>query len=214
MKVLEPIWITKTETATRIRQRIEKVFDWCQARGYRSGENPARWDGHLKGRPEPAKIRTVQHFAALPYAELPAFFTRLQHHKGLSARALEFAIFTAARSGEVRGARWSEFDLAGKVWTVPAERMKMKKTHRVPLSESAIVLLAGIPGFNGTGLVFRSSRGGALTDTAMLMVLRRMKVPAVPHGFRATFKTWASECTTSHRDVIEACLAHSTREQS
>lgn len=210
MKVLEPIWATKTETATRIRQRIEKVFDWCQARGYRTAENPARWDGHLKELlPQPAKIRTVQHFASVPYAALPAFFTRLHHHKGMSARALQFAILTAARSGMVRGAIWSEFDLTDKVWTVPADRMKAKKIHRVPLSDAAIVLLAGLPNFNATGLVFRSNRGGGLSDTALLMVLRRMQVDAVPHGFRATFKTWSSECTACHRDVIEACLAHS-----
>jgi integrase len=210
MKVLEPIWATKTETATRIRQRIEKVFDWCQARGYRTAENPARWDGHLKELlPQPAKIRRVKHFAAVPYHALPAFFSRLQHHKGISARALQFAILTAGRSGEVRGARWSEFDLTDKVWTIPAERMKAKKEHRVPLSDAAIVLLAGLPSFNGTGLVFCTHRGGALTDTAMLMIMRRMQVDAVPHGFRASFKTWSSECTAFHRDVIEASLAHS-----
>ena len=210
MKVLQPIWATKTETATRIRQRIEKVFDWCQARGYRTAENPARWDGHLKELlPQPAKIRTVQHFAAVPYAALPAFFARLQDHKGTSARALQFLILTTGRSGGVRGARWSEFDLTDKIWTIPAERMKAKKEHRVPLSDAAIVLLAGLPMFNSTGLVFCSNRGGALSDTAMLMVLRRMLVDAVPHGFRATFKTWASECTAVHRDVIEASLAHS-----
>lgn len=210
LKVLEPIWATKTETATRIRQRIEKVFDWCQARGYRTADNPARWNGHLKELlPQPAKIRTVQHFAAVPYPALPAFFARLQRHHGVSARALQFAILTGARSGEVRGARWSEFDLTAKVWTVPAVRMKMKKEHRVPLSEAAIILLAGLPSVNGSDVLFRSNRGGGLSDTALLMVLRRMHVDAVPHGFRATFKTWASECTAFHRDVIEASLAHS-----
>lgn len=210
LKVLEPIWATKTETATRIRQRIEKVFDWCQARGYRTADNPTRWNGHLKELlPQPAKIRTVQHFAAVPYPALPAFFARLQRHHGVSARALQFAILTGARSGEVRGARWSEFDLTAKVWTVPAVRMKMKKEHRVPLSEAAIILLAGLPSVNGSDVLFRSNRGGGLSDTALLMVLRRMHVDAVPHGFRATFKTWASECTAFHRDVIEASLAHS-----
>ena len=210
LKVLEPIWATKTETATRIRQRIEKVFDWCQARGYRTADNPARWNGHLKELlPQPAKIRTVQHFAAVPYPALPAFFARLQRHHGVSARALQFAILTGARSGEVRGARWSEFDLTAKVWTVPAVRMKMKKEHRVPLSEAAIILLAGLPSVNGSDVLFRSNRGGGLSDTALLMVLRRMHVDAVPHGFRATFKTWASECTAFHHDVIEASLAHS-----
>lgn len=209
LKVLEPIWATKTETATRIRQRIEKVFDWCQARGFRTGENPARWNGHLKELlPQPAKIRTVQHYASVPYPALPACFARLQRHHGMSARALQFAILTAARSGEVRGARRSEFDLTGKVWTVPAERMKAKREHRVPLSDAVIVLLAGLPSFNGSDLLFCSNRGGGLSDTALLMVLRRMQVDAVPHGFRATFKTWASECTAFHRDVIEASLAH------
>ena len=185
------------------------MFDWCQARGYRTTENPARWNGHLKELlPQPAKIRTVQHFAALPYSALPAFFARLQRHHGMSARTLQFAILTAARSGEVRGARGSEFDLTGQVWTVPADRMKARREHRVPLSEAAIILLAGLAGVNGSELLFRSNRGGGLSDTALLMVLRRMKVDAVPHGFRATFKTWASECTAFHRDVIEASHAH------
>ena len=209
LKVLEPIWATKTETATRVRQRIEKVFDWCQARGYRTGDNPARWDGHLKELlPQPAKIRTIHHFAAVSYVALPVFFANLQKHHGAAAQALLFAILTAARSGEVRGARWPEFNLKAKLWTVPAERMKMGKEHRVPLSDAVLVLLAGVPRFTGSDFVFPSMRGGPLSDTALLMVLRRMKVEAVPHGFRATFKTWASERTAFHRDVIEASLAH------
>lgn len=209
LKVLEPIWSDITETATRVRGRIEKVFDWCQARGYREGNNPARWDGHLKELlPQPTKIRTVRHFASLPYQPLPDFYAALSRKQGLSAKALSFAILTAARSGEVRGASWAEFDLEAKLWTIPAERMKARKEHRVPLSDPAIFLLAGLPTFKGSGLLFPSTHNGPLSDTALLEVLRGMRVDAVPHGFRSTFKTWASEQTHVHRDVIEAALAH------
>jgi integrase len=209
LKAVEPIWATKTETATRVRQRIETVLDWARASKYRTAENPARWKGcldHLL--PKPSLIRMKENFSALPYVALPEFLVRLRTHEGTSVRALEFAILTAARSGEVRGARWSEFDVIGKVWSIPANRMKMKKDHRVPLSDLALDLLAGLPVFQGTDLLFPSNQGGPLSDTALLMVLRRMQVDAVPHGFRATFKTWATEQTHVHRNIIEASLAH------
>jgi integrase len=209
LKVLEPIWSTKTETATRVRQRIEKVFDWCQARGYRTGDNPARWDGHLKELlPQPSKIRAVQHFAALPYVDLPAFVARLQGQRGIAAKALCFAILTAARSGEVRGARWAEIDLNAQLWTVPADRMKMRREHRVPLSIAAATLLADLPRFTETDLVFPSTCNTMLSATALLQVCRRMGAEAVPHGFRATFRTWASEKSHYHQEVIEKALAH------
>lgn len=209
LKVLEPIWSTKTETATRVRQRIEKIFDWAQARGYRNGSNPARWDGHLKELlPQPAKIRTIQHFKALPYAEVPAFFARLQQKPGMAAKALELTILTAARSGEVRFASWPEVDSTARVWTVPATRMKMYKEHRVPLSDQAVALLSSLPRFAGTGLLFPSNTNVALSDTALLSVCQRMQVEATPHGFRASFKTWAANETAYPRDVIEAALAH------
>jgi integrase len=209
VKVLEPIWSTKTETATRVRQRIETVLDWARASKYRTAENPARWRGcldHLL--PKPSLVRTKENFASLPYAALPAFWTQLRTREGMAARALELAILTATRSGEIRGARWSEFDLTGKVWSIPANRMKMKRDHRVPLSDLALNLLASLPRFHGTELVFPSRTGGPLSDTALLEVLRRMDVDAVPHGFRATFKTWSTEQTHFHRNIIEASLAH------
>lgn len=208
LKILEPIWTTKTETATRLRQRIEKILDWCTARGYRTGENPARWAGHLKELlPQPEKIRSRRHFPALHYNDLPACIARLTRVPGTAARALEFTILTAARSGEVRGATWDEVDIAGQVWTVPAERMKSGRLHRVPLSHAASDLLMRLPRVGP--LVFPSPRNSdKLSDTALLMVLRRMQVDAVPHGFRATFKTWSSEQTHYPRDVIEAALAH------
>jgi len=211
VKVLAPIWTTKTETATRLRQRLEAVLDWAKAMKYRTGDNPAHWRGGLDQLlPKPSAIRTRRNFAALPYADLPQFFQQLQAQPGEAAHALAFTILTAARSGEVRGARWSEFDLIGKLWTIPASRMKMKKEHRVPLSESVAALLAGVPRFVGADpeLVFPSPRGGMFSDTAMLQVLHRMKVAVVPHGFRATFKTWASEQTAHPRNIIEKSLAH------
>jgi len=189
---------------------MEKVLDWCQAMGYRTGNNPARWKGGLKERlPQPSKISTVHHFAALPYAEVPQFFTRLQRRAGTAARALQFSILAAARSGEIRGAEWNEFDLSAKVWTVPPARMKMKHEHRVPLCNRAITFLKHLSRVPGSALLFPSVTGGHLSDTALLMVLRRMKVEAVPHGFRSSFKTWGSEATAFPRDVIEAALAHS-----
>lgn len=209
LKVLTPIWSTKTETATRVRQRIEKVFDWAQARGYRSGANPARWDGHLKELlPRPGKIKNVRHFKALPYLEVPEFFARLHRQKGIAANALKLTILTAARSGEVRGGRWPEVDTKAMVWTVPAERMKACREHRVPLSRGAIALLESLPRFEATDLLFPSTVNTPLSDTAMLEVCRRMRVEAVPHGFRASFKTWAAHETSYPRDVIEAALAH------
>jgi integrase len=215
MNVLEPIWTEKTETASRLRSRIELVLDWATARGYREGLNPARWRGHLdKLLPAPGKIAKVVHHPALPAADVGAFMLRLRAAEGMGARALEFAILTAARSGEVRGAVWAEIDLTAKVWTVPAARMKAEKEHRVPLSADALALLAALPRLAGTELVFPAPRLGALSDMTLTAVLRRMNVPAVPHGFRSTFRDWAAERTAYPNEVCEMALAHTVENKA
>ena len=209
LAVLEPIWTTTNETASRLRGRIEQVLDWATARGLREGLNPARWRGYLdKLLPKPSKVNKAEHYAALPVGDVGAFMVRLRAAEGRGARALEFAILTAARSGEVRGAVWSEFDLVEKVWTVPAARMKAGKEHRVPLSTEARALLAALPQGKPDALVFPAPRGGMLSDMTLAAVLRRMEVPAVPHGFRSTFRDWASERSNYPRDVAEMALAH------
>jgi len=155
LRVLNPIWLHKTETATRVRQRLEDIFAWATVSGYREGPNPAAWEGNLEYTlARPSRLRKVAHHEALPWAEVPAFMQRLRAREGMGARALEFAILTAARSGEVRGARWGEIDLDAKIWTVPAHRMKADKTHRVPLSDAAIALLVALPRIEGCALVF------------------------------------------------------------
>lgn len=209
VKVLEPIWETKTETAARLRGRMEKVLAWATVRGYRSGDNPATWKGNLDAvLPKPNKVKGGQHFKALPIDALPDFMTALRQRKGIAARAVEFTILTAARSGEVRGATWDEIDLDNKVWTVPAERMKASKEHRVPLNDAAVSLLRNMPRFEGTDLVFPAARGGKLSDMSLTAVLRRMEVDATVHGFRSTFRDWTAERTAYAREVIEKSLAH------
>lgn len=209
LNVLEPIWKTKTETASRLRGRIENVLDWATVRKYRSGENPARWKGHLdKLLPAPGKIQKVAHHRALPLAQMPIFMTDLRKREGVAARALEFTILCAARSGETRGAVWSEVDLEKSIWTVPAERMKSGKEHRIPLSVPAIALLKAQPRFVDNDLVFPAPRGGPLSDMSLTAVMRRMEVDAVPHGFRSTFRDWAGEQTNYPRDLAEQALAH------
>lgn len=209
LAVLEPIWHAKTETASRVRGRMEQVLDWATARGYRQGLNPARWRGHLdKLLPAPAKVAKVEHHDALPVGEVGAFMVKLRAAAGMGARALEFAILTAARSGEVRGARWDEIDLAGAVWTIPADRMKAGREHRVPLTVPALALLQALPRMADCPLVFPSARNGELSDMTLSAVLRRMKVGAVPHGFRSTFRDWAAERTNYPREVAEMALAH------
>ena len=211
MSVLEPIWATKTETAVRLRGRLESILDWATVRGYRNGPNPARWKGHLSVMlPAASKIAQAEHHAALPYMEMPNFMARLRAVDGESAQALQFAILTAARSGEVRGATWAEIDFDTKAWTIPAQRMKAKRPHRVPLSVQALKLLRARSEGSPSDLIFVSSRRGAqLSDMAMTATVRRMQVDAVPHGLaRATFKTWATERTNFPREVVEAALAH------
>ncbi len=209
LAILEPIWKDKTETATRLRGRIESVLDWATARKYRSGENPARWKGHLdKLLPAPGKIQRVVHHRALPIASLPGFMVELRKREGTAARALEFAILCAARSGEVRGARWSEIDMDARVWTIPAIRMKAGREHRVPLSSDAIGLLKKLPRLVDNDLVFPALRGAQLSDMSLTAVLRRMEVDAVPHGFRSSFRDWAGELTNHPREMAEQALAH------
>ena len=214
LKILEPIWKSKTETATRVRGRLESVLDWATVRNYRTGDNPARWKGHLdKLLPAPAKIQKVEHHAALSIDEMPAFMVNLRRREGVAARALEFAILTAARSGEVRGATWAEIDKDAKVWTVPAERMKAGKEHRVPLTAVAIKIIEGMPKVAGSDLIFSAPQGGALSDMALTQVVRRMEVDAVPHGFRSTFRDWAGERTHHPREIAEQALAHMLRDK-
>lgn len=209
MSVLEPIWKSKTETASRLRGRIEMVLDWAAARGYRSRENPARWRGYLdKLLAAPKKIKRTAHYKAIPVAEIGAFMVRLREQTGTGAKALELAILTAARSGEVRGAKWSEFDLDVGLWICPAERMKAHKEHRVPLSTAAIELLKAIPRQAESDLVFPSRTNGLISDMTLITVLRRMEVDAVVHGFRSTFRDWVAERTIYPGDMAEMALAH------
>lgn len=209
LAVLEPIWKSKTETASRLRGRLESVLNWATTRGYRHGPNPARWKGHLDNvLPAPSAVANAGHHAALSLDDLGGFMDSLRAQSGMSAKALEFGILTAARSGEVRGARWREFDLETEVWIVPGERMKAGKEHRVPLSGDARKLLKALPRVAEADLVFASPRGGMLSDMSLIAVLRRMKVNAVPHGFRSTFRDWCSERTNYPREAAEMALAH------
>lgn len=209
VKILEPVWATKTETASRLRGRIESVLDWATVRGFRKGDNPARWKGCLdKVLAKPGKVAKVEHHAALPIDQVPAFMRELRQRHGIAARALEVLILTAARSGEIRGATWNEIDLQAKVWTVPADRMKAGREHRVPLPDRVVEIIKALPRIEGTDLVFPAPRGGMLSDMTMTAVMRRMKVDAVPHGFRSSFRDWAAERTAYPHEMAEMALAH------
>ncbi|MBM3370116.1 MAG: DUF4102 domain-containing protein [Betaproteobacteria bacterium] len=209
LKVLEPIWTKKTETASRLRGRIEVILDYATAKGLRDGPNPARWKGHLAlTLPARRKVAPVQHHAAITVLEMPAFMKQLRGMDGVSARALEFLTLTAARSGEVRGMTWGEVDLINKLWTVPASRMKAKKEHRVSLSDAALLILESIKRVNGVNLVFPGTRGGALSDMSLTAVMRRMGLEAVPHGLRSSFRNWTAEMTSYPNEVAEMALAH------
>lgn len=209
LAVLEPIWTVKTETASRLRGRIESVLDWATVRGYRQGDNPARWRGHLdKLLPKPSKVAAVEHHAALPVDAVHDFLVALREVTGMGARALEFAILTAARSGEVRGAAWNEIDRQAGVWIIPASRMKSGREHRVPLPKAALDLVSRLPRIAGSPYVFAAPRGGMLSDMSLSAVMRRMGVDAVPHGFRSTFRDWAAERTAYPNEVVEMALAH------
>jgi integrase len=210
LSVLKALWNEKPETASRLRGRIERVLDAAKARGLRSGENPARWRGHLDQLLPKRQSLTRGHHAAMSYAEVPAFMANLQTRQATAALALEFAILTAARSGEVLGAQWDEFDVERAVWTVPATRMKAGREHRVPLSRRALKIVKGIRESRDGEFVFAGQKPGKpLSVMALEMVLRRMKVDgATVHGFRSAFRDWAAECTNFTNEVCEAALAH------
>ncbi|CFL24495.1 tyrosine-type recombinase/integrase [Burkholderia pseudomallei] len=211
MRVLEPIWAEKTETATRLRGRIESILAWATVRGYRTGLNPARWKGHLDHLlPKPSSLRKTNHHSALPYAEAPAFMKTLQQQKGAAARALQLVILTANRTNEVIAARKSEFDLQAKIWTIPAERMKAGREHRVPLSAETLKLVKPLIHTGTSEFLFPASKENKhLSNMAMLELLKRMKREDLTvHGFRSTFKDWARETTDYAREVSEAALAH------
>lgn len=215
LKVLEPIWTTKTETASRLRGRIEQVLDWARVRGYREGENPARWRGHLdKLLANPSKVSQVVHHPALPLVKLPAFVADLRTREGLGARALEMVLLTAARSGEVRGATWSEIDLDAATWSIPAARMKGNRDHRVPLSAPVLALLKAQPRLEGSDLVFPGKDNKPLSDMTLAAVMRRMQIDAVPHGLRSSFRDWVSECTNFPPEMAEMALAHRIADQT
>jgi integrase len=211
LKVLQPIWLTKNETASRVRGRVEEILDWAKARTYRTGDNPARWRGHLQHTlPKRRKVRKVVHHPAIDYAEIPAFMAELREHNGEGSRALEFLILTAARTGEVTGATPPEID--GGAWSIDGARMKGGRAHRVPLCKRAVEIVTGREGAH----LFRGGRPGRpLSNAAMSAVLARLgRSDVTVHGFRATFKTWAEERTNFPRTLIEAALAHSSGDRT
>ena len=221
-RALEPIWATKTETASRVRGRIEAVMAWATVAGHRTGDNPARWRGNLDAiLPKPSRISKTEHHPALALDDATEWFADLRKRTGTATRALEFMALTVARSGEIRGALWSEIDLEARIWVIPAERMKARAEHRVPLTDDAVTLLKGLDRFAGNDLVFPAVRGGELSDAALSACMKRINEakeggyldrvsgrPAVPHGLRSTFRDWAAERTEYPRDVAEIALAH------
>jgi integrase len=210
LAVLQPIWREKPETASRLRGRIERVLNAAKAKGYRTGENPAAWRGHLENLlPKPSRLSRGHH-AAMRYQDVPAFVATLREREAVAGLALEFAIVTAARSGEILGARWSEVDLDAKVWTIPAERMKAAREHRVPLSEPALAILRKVNEAKVSDYVFPGQRPGKpLSVMALEMVLRRMGIEdATVHGFRSAFRDWAGNETNFPRELAEHALAH------
>ena len=217
VKALEPIWTTLPETASRVRGRIERVLDWAKVQGLRAGENPAQWRGHLdKALPPHSKIKKVEHHKSLPYAELGSFMGALKTQEGIAARALEFTILTAARTGEAIGATWDEFNLAAKLWTVPKERMKAGRPHRVPLPTAALDALEAMQTVREGEYVFPGFKAAKpLSNMAMLKLLERMgRRDLTVHGFRSTFRDWAAEQTSFPREVAEAALAHTNKDKT
>jgi integrase len=210
LAVLKPIWTTKAETASRVRGRIERILDAAKARGYREGENPARWRGHLDHLlPRPSKLARGHH-AAMPYEDVAAFIAKLRKREATSALGLELCILTAARTGEILGIRWPEIDLDRKIWTVPAHRMKAGREHRIPLSQRAVAILRRLEKTKAGDFVFPGqARNKPLSNMAMEMVLRRMKVEdATVHGFRSSFRDWAGNVSNFPREITETALAH------
>ncbi|MGD9661425.1 MAG: tyrosine-type recombinase/integrase [Porticoccaceae bacterium] len=206
-KLLKPIWETKTETANRVRQAIENTLDLAGVRGLRHGDNPARWKGNLEhALPARNKVARVQHYSALPVSDMPTFMAELVGQTSQAALALQFAILTAARPGEVRGATWDEIDLKNRLWTVPAERMKKGRPHRVPLCSMAVQLLEALPAEHQ--LIFTNQKGLALSDAIISRTPKNLGYNVTAHGFRATFRTWAQEHTNYAEEVVELALAH------
>ena len=214
MKVLEPIWYKKTETASRLRNRIELVLSWATVRGYRTGENPALWRGHLdKLLPKRSSLQHVKHFSALPMNEMGSFIEKLRALGGIVSLGLEFQILTACRTNEVMGARWSEFDIAGAIWTIPASRMKAKREHRVPLSTRTLEIIKSLKNSEESEFVFPGRYNGQLSNNAFLaLIKKRLKLEVTAHGFRSTFSDWASEKTGHPREAVEMSLAHSIKD--
>ncbi len=211
LAILTPHWNTKNETMVRVRNRIELVLSWAMASGHRErGLNPAAWRGHLDNvLPKPSKVNNRQHHAAMPYQDINAFMKKLSTVEGMSARCLEFTILTACRSGEARGVTWDEIDLKGKVWSIPAERMKAGRPHRVPLSDAAVKLLNALPRLDQEPLVFFGRKEHTtLSDMSLTMLLRRHTPSVTVHGFRSTFRDWAAETTNYPSEVCEMALAH------
>ncbi|WP_037279369.1 phage integrase central domain-containing protein [Rubellimicrobium mesophilum] len=226
LRVLEPHWLERTETASRLRGRIEAVLAWARVKGHATGDNPARWKGNLDAiLPKPTKVAESGNWPALSLGDAAQWFRALQMREGMAARVLEFLTLTAARSGEVRGMTWEEVDLEARLWTIPAERMKAGREHRVPLTDEALAILKAQTPLNGSPYVFWATRGGMLSDMTISAVMRRMhesevkagrpgwidprsKKAAVPHGIRSTFRDWAAEHSEFPRDMAEIALAH------
>jgi integrase len=209
MKTLEPIWHEKTETANRVRSRVEAVLDWAAARGYRSGENPARWRGHIANLlPRRSKVQPVIHYAALPYRELGGFVAELRQREGIAARALEFLVLTASRTSEVLGARWDEIDMAARLWTIPGKRMKSAREHRVPLSQAAMAIVEKMAAIRSSEYIF-PGRNGALGPVTLRRALAATgRRDLTTHGFRSSFRDWCAELTQFPHEVAEMALAH------
>jgi len=218
LRILSPIWSTKTETATRVRGRIEKILDWAKVQGYRTGDNPAAWRGHLsEALPTPSKVADAGHHAALAWVEMGAFMVALRAAQGAGARAMELIILTATRTSEVLNAKWTEFDLDAALWVIPKERMKGFREHRVPLSAAALAVLekAKAESTGGEFVFMGGKKGAPLSNMACLQTLKRMdRGDLTVHGFRSTFRDWVSESTSYPRDVAEMALAHAIEDKS
>jgi len=216
LKILEPIWFDKTETASRVRQRIENILDWAKVRKYCSGENPALWRGHLNQiLPKRTKVQKVKHFSAMPYADVPEYYRNLRKLDTIAAKSLAFIILTSSRSSEARGATWEEIDLKKGIWTIPDERMKADRPHRVPLSKEAITILEAVKPFaRKDGLIFPGlKQNRAISEAACMKLLKADHPTLTIHGFRSSFRDWCAEMTNYPREVAEAALAHTLKDK-
>jgi integrase len=212
--ILEPIWVTKTETATRVRQRIEAVLDWAYVHELRNGENPARWKGVLdKVFSPPNKVRTVKHHPACPYEDVPQLMEALAKEQSIPSLCLRFLILTGVRSGEVRGAVWDEVDLASRTWTLPAERTKMRRPHRVPLSKGALRVIRAVPHIVGQDFIFPGDQGGRMTDVPLSKELHKLMTGVTVHGFRSSFRQWSEEQTSFSKAVCQLALSHVNKDR-